>query len=392
MSFTRVSLWCRLTLVLAASMLLAGVPSWVFAAEPRAGDTVVVGPGETLNDDLYAFGGNVTVQGIIRGDVISFAGNIMLSGEVAGDLMASGGTISVPGAVEGSVRVGGGTITIDGTVGDDVLAGAGTLILDSRSSVGRDLLFGVGSATIRGVIGRNVLGSGGEIIIDGLVGGDVQIEADRVQLTRNAVIEGNLIYASNREAEISEGAIVRGTVERRIPEGKAEPGPLSWAVSFFVSWARMLIGLFAFGLIFVLLFPAFSRRTVRTLGESPWPSLGLGFAELIAVPPISVIIFVLGLLFGGWWIGLMVLAVYGIALTLGFVMVGLAIGDRLLAQFGKARDHQILALLLGLTILTLVSQVPCVGAIVAFIAIFFGLGALTLAVARARQSAMAGNG
>src|SRR5437870_3223111 len=74
------------------------------AAEVRPGDRVVVGANETIDDDLYAFGGTVTVLGRVNGDVIAAGGTITIAGPVAGDVSAAGGTIQVSGDVKGSVR------------------------------------------------------------------------------------------------------------------------------------------------------------------------------------------------------------------------------------------------------------------------------------------------
>jgi hypothetical protein len=53
------------------------------------------------------------------------------------------------------------------------------------------------------------------------------------------------------------------------------------------------------GLLFILLAPRFGRRTVGTLGGSPWASLGLGIGLLICVPIAALLVFVVGLFVGG---------------------------------------------------------------------------------------------
>ena len=64
---------------------------------------MVVAPGETINDDLYVFGGSLDVQGTVNGDVAFFGGTSTISGLITGDLMVMGGTTTINGIVSGSV-------------------------------------------------------------------------------------------------------------------------------------------------------------------------------------------------------------------------------------------------------------------------------------------------
>src|SRR5919201_2031469 len=120
------------------------VPGSASAAELRQGDRVVVAPGETVNDDLYVFGGSVSVQGTVNGDVVFLGGTSTVSGLITGDLLVLGGTTTITGDVRGSVRAAGGTVNIAGRVDRDVALGAGTLDVAPSARLGRDLLAAVG--------------------------------------------------------------------------------------------------------------------------------------------------------------------------------------------------------------------------------------------------------
>jgi hypothetical protein len=92
--------WLQRVLV-ALVLLLVLVPTGggAFAADTRQGDVVTVGAGQTINDDLYAFGGTVDIQGRINGDVVASGGTVTIHGQgsVTGDLLAAGGTTTVRG-------------------------------------------------------------------------------------------------------------------------------------------------------------------------------------------------------------------------------------------------------------------------------------------------------
>src|SRR5207245_9167421 len=115
------------------------VPGSALAAEVRHGNTTFVAPGETIDDDLYVFGGSLDVQGTVNGDVVFFGGTSTISGLITGDVLVMGGTTTITGEVRGSVRAAGGTINIGGRVDRDVAVGAGTLNLSPTARIARDL-------------------------------------------------------------------------------------------------------------------------------------------------------------------------------------------------------------------------------------------------------------
>lgn len=373
-------------------MLLAFVPPQAFAADPRAGGTVVIGSKETVNDDLYAFGGTINVLGTVNGDVVTSGGTITISGVVTGDLTTAGGTITVSGEVRGSIRAAGGIVTINGPVGEDVVAAGGVLSLGPSARVGRDLLIGAGSATVAGPVGRHVRASSDELTLSGPVGGDVHAKvAKALHLADGAVVNGNLFYTSPKAVEIHQGATVRGKVERSEPQmdrrvERVAPGPLARASNAALGWLRTLVGLLALGLLLVLPFSGFSRRILGTLGSSPWASFGLGIVLLMVVPIATLILFILGLAVGGWWLAPLALAVYGIAIALGYVVAGLFVGYWIMNWVGRPGIHLAWALLLGLAILTLLSWLPVTGALSIILAVLLGVGALALASVRAYRT------
>jgi len=359
-------LWSVLFLLLGATLFFASGAPPALAAQVQRGNAITVDPNQTIDDDLYAFGGTITIDGTVNGDVYAFGGTVIVRGSVTGDLTALGGTVSVSGSVGGTLRAAGGTITIDGQIGRNVLVAAGTTTIDVNARVGRDLLAGAGSVILLGRVGRDVRAGGGS-----------------VQLGSGAVVAGNLVYSGNRKADIAAGATVRGTVERQQVAGVGFPG--IWPAGAFgsagdlvVGWLRTFFGLAVLGLLFIRAAPRFGRRTSRTLGGSPWASLGLGVALLICVPIGAVILFALGLFAGGWWLALFVLALFAIALSLGLPVAALTLSRWIMGRVGGGNWPLGWALLAGLTILLLVGLIPYAGALLVFVAMLSGLGSLVL--------------
>jgi cytoskeletal protein CcmA (bactofilin family) len=374
----------RLLLLVVAVLVASG--GQAAAADIRSGDTITVGAGETIDDDLYAFGGTISILGTVRGDVIAFSGTVIISGTVTGDVIAASGSLSVGGQVDGSVRAAGGPVAIDGRIGGDVVVGSGTLTVGANAQVTRDILVASGTVTHSGQLGRDLRAAAGTLTIDGRVGRDVNADVENLTLSTRALIEGSLTYASANEAVIPPGAAVRGPVVRREPVRQNEPATVPGPLAPIIEWAQAIVGFLVFGLLIVFIVPGFARRANDSLVRSPLVSLGVGAGVLIGLPVIAILVLIVGAFTGGWWIGLIALALYCIAIAASIPVVGLAIGTRIVPRTGRAWQLAI-ALVIGLAALLLVALVPVLGAVVILVAILAGLGAIVQAVAAGRTAA-----
>jgi cytoskeletal protein CcmA (bactofilin family) len=368
----------RLFALVGALFLL--VPMQAAAADVRAGSgEQTIGAGTTITDDLYIFGNSVSVEGTVDGSVIAAGGTITIAGHVTRDVMIVGGTVDVIGPVDGSIRVAGGTVNVNGPVNGDVVAAGGTLNLSSDATVGRDLLLSAGQATIAGPVTRNVTLGSGKVTIENTVGGNITGTVDRLTLANGAKVGGYLDYSSNHSAVIDAGATVAGTVTRHTPSSTTPQfgAPALPALSF-IGWLRGWIGISILGLLPVLLFPAFSTKSIEALKHRPGASVGFGAAILVATPIVGIIAFIAGLIVGGWWLAALLFPAYVLALALGYVISGFSLGRWTADRFGW-KLHPAWIVIGGLFVLTVVGSIPILGWIVSLFAVLFGLGALAIA-------------
>ena len=135
----------------------------------------------------------------------------------------------------------------------------------------------------------------------------------------------------------------------------------------------------------VFFFPGFSRRAGEALVRSPWLTLAIGALVLIGLPILSIVFFAVGALIGGWWIGFVVLALFGVALALSIPVAAVGVGGALL-RIARRPVPVWLALFIGLVALLLVALIPILGGVVIFCALLFGLGATTIAVVGNRRA------
>jgi len=311
----------------------------------RTGDSITIPRTETVDGDLYIFGGTLAIQGTVLGDVIAFGGQIDIDGIVEGDVYAMGGTITISGTVAGDVRAAGGQINLSGSAGEDAaLAGGQTTM---SGTVGEDFLFTGGQATLSGDVGRDVLGSAGTYSMTGSIGG----------------IE-----------DVTLGDTGATVVEARNP---------------FVEGLLRAISLLLFGALMIW---AFFGRTTAAIerAESRWlesVGWGLGFLVVLALLPFVVLIagILLAILAGisglGAWVGLFVFAMVA-ALAVGAfvaftalifvapVTIGTWIGKRVIPT-----ANRFAWMALGVLILVAIGMIPVMGLIVGFLVIVMGTGA-----------------
>ncbi len=374
---TRRTYWAAFILRAAfASAIALIVPATALAAEVRSGDTVTIGPNETVTDDLYVFGNNVVVQGTVNGDVIAAGSSVTIAGHVTGSVMAAGSTLVVSGPVDASVRLAGNLLTVSAPVGGDALMAGSILTVNAPASVGRDVLAGGNAINLQSPVGRNVSVGGNTLTVGSTIGGAINASVTDLVLGDGAVVQGPVSYTSSHDATVAAGARVSSTMQRTPPAVRpANP----WEVAGVDTLAliRGFIGLAALGILLVLAFPRAAATTAATVEHRWAASLGLGFALLVGIPVLALILFGLGLLIGGWWIGVLLLGLYAMLAVLGYLAFAEGVGLAAL-RLGKSLGHPVLALLLGLLILGLVTLIPVLGALVVFAAIVFGIGALAL--------------
>jgi len=374
--------WVRaLSAVCLVSMLMALVAVPALAAEIRTG----VAPGEVIDDDVYAAGGAVTVDGTINGDLVAAGGMVVVNGKVTGSVMAAGGTVIVNGEVGHTVRAAGGSVTVNGVVGRDVVIAGGTLVLADRAKVPGDVLCAGGNAEISGDIGGDVKGSAGNMVLSARVGGNVEVEAENLKLTPTARVEGNLTYTSENAAKLEPGAQVGGATTRKLPERETREDRgwpffgLGWEIFGFL--AALVVGV-----IGILLIPGRTRGVSDALRSRPWHSLAWG-ALLLFVTPIAIVVMCVTLI--GIPLALMTLALYLIALYLCQVIVGLVLGRWILHYLREVDTKAMMvgALALGLIILAILRVIPFLGFFVWLFTFLFGLGALLVWFRRMRAEA-----
>lgn len=362
--------WSRLLLA-AAVLLLIVMPTAAFAQSDsgallddgfRAGEDVIVGADETIENDVYIAAGNAVIDGTVNGDVFVTGGQISIGGNVNGDLLAAGGTVFVDGVVRGDARVTAVQLRVSGSVGEDVVAAAGILTVARPAEVAGDLAFSAGQTVVDGAVGGAVAGSTRDYTAGGQIGGTEDVEVTQ-----------------RREP----------TVVERI-----------WSA------VRGWVSLVLVAALLLWLAPGLLQRSEERLRTRPLPALGAGAAGVVGVPVVLVLAVVVTVL-AAVAVGLVALnQLAGTVLATGLiivaaatatfvffvvfvaqVIVSLALGG--LLQRPHGRRDQLVAVAAGAIVLMLAFSLPVVGGALRLLSVVVGLGAAILAAWHARSSAVA---
>jgi hypothetical protein len=356
-----------LLMVLSIGVVLA--QGGLLGGKVLTGSEVTIPSGETVDHDVYVFGGTLTSNGTINGDIVAAGGNIDINGPVKGDVLAAGGRITISGPVSGDVRAAGGQVTIVGDIAEDLLATGGQVTLNGH--VGQDLIISTGQFTLTGSVAGSAIGTAGSISKSGSIGG-----------TDSITVTGD-----------------QGQSFARAPSN-----PVLDAIRQFL--AVLLVAALAMWLA-----PRLFTRAETEVRERPVPSFGWGIVAcigyIVAVVVIAIVMVLLALILGALGFdGLVGIDIFGGlvvigAITLAFIVaaaflvdaiIGLALArliagrsDRVAAAaqrssaFVQPRWADFGLLVVGVAVVVVLTSLPIVGGWVKLVVILLGLGALWLA-------------
>ena len=387
---------------LVRSLLLGILSLFVFVAPAAAGDfrganSVTVGDGETIDDDLYVGAGTVSIGGTIEGDATIAAGTVTVTGTVNGSLNVGGGSIDVLGEVTGAVRVSGGTVRIAGSVGRDVVVFGGTATIEPDAEVGGDVAGGVGMLTVGGTIGGDVLAGAGTLRVTGTIEGGIEASVGELIIEGDASVGGDVTYTSEREAQIADTAQIGGSVERHEPApgtgGGGDGGESIPGVTPILAFIGVLVGMLIFGWTLLAIRPRLVLGSGELLRTRPLPALGFGLLAwvgqfvVVAFLLLCAVLFAIlaGAIGGAFAFAAVVMILLIIILfVIASVPVAMAIGGLILRGDRSPYLTYLVGAVILAAIVVVTGLVPALGALVALTIWIIGLGAFVLYLMRTR--------
>lgn len=352
------------------------IPLLSLAATVKVGEEYTLPKAEKVFDNLYVGSSNAVIAGDVSGDAVVAGGSVLITGTVAEDVLAAGGTINILGAVNEDLRAAGGQITIGGIVGGDGLIGGGQVHLVSGSRINGDLIITGGRVVIDGEV-RGVLKIfGGEVNLNNAITSNVEVSAGELTLGEGATIGGNILYRGEKEAIITEGALISGKYTfEQIHIGRGSIGARAFFESFRAM--RFLITLICALFIFWLMREKVQQLTDRTLRNFKREFLrGVVVSIVLPIASIIALMTLVGLPIG--FIGLLT---YGIVATIGALMSGVVLGVLLKKIiFKKGEQVTWITVAGGVVAMTIVRMIPVVGWIIGALITVATIGSLYYAL------------
>lgn len=329
---------------------------------------------KVVSGDYFAFGDTVEISGTINGDLYASGGQVIIDGQVNGDVLVAGGKVSLSGTVSQDVRAAGGNVTITGSIGKNLTVAGGNVELAPSAEVRGGLVAAGGSVDIAAPVGGAAKIAAGSLVLSSRLAGDVDAAVGTLRITSRADIQGGVNYWSGRDADISEGARIRGKVVRNVPPERPRLFPaviIAWLVLVSVSFVSTLI----LGLLSIRFVPRFHKSVVTTLRERPWASLGIGFFAAVMVPVVCALLFMTVVAIP---IALIFTAAFFILLYWSRIYVIGRIGEAIIGRF-RANPGRASAFILGIFVYYLFVIIPFIAWLVVPLVMLFGLGAELIA-------------
>jgi len=372
--------WAAYGLVMGALGFSLFMSPAASAGETHHGDPNYTLPaGQTVNTDLFIAGQTMRIDGDVNGDVYSFGQTLTIDGHVTGDVIAWSQDTRINGRVDGNVRSWSQSIWIAGTVGKNLLLFTQRLEVDPKGSVGGSITAWAQEIELNGPVARDLLCFAASVDLNGPIGGNVNTKSHDVEVGPGAVLKGDLVYHGDRAPHIDPGAKVAGQVRAEYEERVSRYKNPHTYFHMALRWAAAVV----FGLVAMLLLPGFFGDVVRGANRA-WASCGIG---LLVLPGVMLAVIVACCTLVGLAVGIATALLYLIAIYSAKIFVATWAGDKILGA-GMSTGALLGRMALGLAIIDLLHLIPWVGGFVGFIALVWGLGAISLAIYRRMRPAI----
>lgn len=357
-------------------LVLLFIPLAVYAQSPTPYPPVVLPKTTIVNHDYFGVGPTVDMEGTVNGDAYLAGGTVLMNGTVNGDVLAAGGQVTINGTAH-NIRIAGGQVIINGTVNGNVTVAGGNVTFTTGSHIAGSVVGAGGQMLMSSPITKTVNVAGGQITIANTVAGDVSVAAGQFILTPDAKLARTLWYQSQQPAQIENGAAVAGKITHTIPpqpERPAAPFAFFVGINLFASFAMFVIEL-VIGLLLISLLPNYTKRVVTFMRQKVWWALGMGILAWI-ITPFALLLLAVTLI--GIPLAVVLLFFVFIASYVGRILAAVFFGNWLVRLTNRKQVNMFVALLVGLIAVEIISWIPILGGLFAFVLTAIGFGAVLI--------------
>ena len=314
--------------------------------------------------DVYLTGDNVTIDYIVDGNLFVCADTVTINSQIGGDafIMAKNLIVNDEAYIFNNLFVMANSVEIKGVV-YDAYALANILTI-SKGYVYRDLKANCDTLNVNGTVGRNAFVNCSSLNFN-------TVE------NSNGVIYGNLDYSSKNEASIPEDS-VNGTVNYKQTTDSSNKSVRTIVADYILSLGSFIAFVLIVWLLCLWLAPKFLNNTESYIGKGSLKVFGKGLLGLIAIPVACIILILLQLTSS---ISLVILSLYILALVVSTSLFTIFANNYVCNKLKINKKSGIFGMLIVTAIvISLLTKIPYIGAIISLLIAIFGLGILLTSI------------
>ena len=312
--------------------------------------------------------------------------------------------VTIDYIVDGNLFVMADTVTINSQIGGDAFIMAKKIIINDNAYIFNNLFAMAQSIEIKGVVydvyalAENFNVAGGYIYrdakvsckdfnVNGSIGRNAFVNCSNINFNTDGnekgTIYGNLTYSAQSEFNFEDKNVVNGTVEYKAPKVSSEKSVGEIIASYIFDLGCFLTFVIIIWLVCLWLAPKFLANTNKFVGKKTLNVLGTGLLTLIAVPVVCIILLLLQLTAS---ISLFTVALYVLALIIAKSIFTIVANNYLCSKLNINKKSAIFGMLIVTGIIVwVITELPFIGGIVAFIISVLGLGVLISSILPKRE-------
>jgi len=342
-----------LLVTICSILVFTATPTYAFQMSTSSENNTVFdfAKDKTIDDNYAVFGNTLNLKGTVVGDLVSFGNEISVDGTTNGNILGASNMFEINGKVDRDVFVAGNGITISK---DAVING--------------DLFVAGNSIQIDGEVKGMVYSGSSNLVVNGKVGKGIKAGVSDFTLGPDSVVNGNIVYYSDKQANISSTSKHTGTIEfKQSSKEWSTPSMTKRVTDGFYSMLSILV----VAILLILIMPRKMEMWTNHIKDSFWKSFGLGFVFLFILP---ILIFILLITMIGIPLSIILTGFYILAIYISKIIFANFLGNAIV----KSNWNAIWKITLGIFVLSILNLIPIVGPIIGFIALTTGLGAISL--------------
>lgn len=302
----------------------------------------------------------------VGSNLLLLGNNINNHTTVNGLLFAAGNTLQLDTQSEYAF-VAGNTISYTAQNNKDLFAAGNVITLQDSATIGRDTFLAGNTVTINTDLPGDLSVACAQLVLNNVtIAGDVNLSINELVITGDTQIAGKLTI--NTDAKISGEENLSYADVERYEIARYEVTTTTIILDKIIS----LVSLFIAFTIVMAIFPSVKQRVDTELSDGQLAkNLLVGAAALLLMP---VTIIALLMTFVGAPAALILLAAFLVLIYLAQGFTGLWLGKLIIEKLAHNKINDFIEMLIGITLLALLTMIPFIGIYVTIFSVVLGLG------------------